>query len=215
MIKSTNTDISTAALLAALRTDEDNEAIEDIAKMRDEAAKVARPLALYAPFTPVAEDGVITINDVVIEDPFVYEMLSECEIVVPYAATCGTELDEWAGTFSDIYEQYIADTLKAMYMSAVQEKLLAEVKEKFFKESEYVSSLNPGSLSEWPIMGQEQLFRILGGVTGDIGIVLTSSFLMIPNKSISGIYFGSEQMFHNCQLCPRADCPGRRAPYTG
>ena len=46
-----------------------------------------------------------------------------------------------------------------------------------------------------------------------IGVNLTDSFLMIPRKSISGIYFPTEIKFYSCQLCPRERCIGRKAPY--
>jgi len=215
IISLTDIDIPLNALLKLLRTDEESEAMEDITAMHREAAGIANPAAVYAPFSPEVRSGILYINETGIEDPFVIKMLSGHETVVPYAATCGTELDAWAGGFTDIYEQFIADSLKALYLSAVQEKLFSEVKNNFFNRKKHISSLNPGSLSEWPITGQSQLFRILGEVSGDIGIVLTESFLMIPNKSVSGIFFGSEEEFHNCQLCPRDDCPNRRAPYSG
>jgi len=34
-----------------------------------------------------------------------------------------------------------------------------------------------------------------------------------PLKSVSGIQFVSEEGFVNCSLCPRENCPGRRADY--
>ena len=37
--------------------------------------------------------------------------------------------------------------------------------------------------------------------------------LMLPRKSVSGIYFPSEVSFFSCQLCPRDRCDGRKAPY--
>jgi hypothetical protein len=46
-----------------------------------------------------------------------------------------------------------------------------------------------------------------------IGVTLTDHCLMIPLKSASGIYFPTEIKFESCQLCPRATCVGRRAPY--
>jgi len=35
----------------------------------------------------------------------------------------------------------------------------------------------------------------------------------VPLKSGSGIWFPSESHYENCMLCPRTDCPNRRAPY--
>ena len=46
-----------------------------------------------------------------------------------------------------------------------------------------------------------------------LGVRLTDSLLMIPSKSVSGIRFPTEQTFASCQLCPRAGCPSRQAPY--
>jgi len=212
VISLSNIEIPVVSLLSALHTDMNNESIDDILRMHKEAAEIAKPAAVYACFTPVVLGSAVSINGVLIEDRFVHEMLAGQETVVPYAATCGTEIDKWAETFTDFYEQYIADVIKAMCLTEIQEKLFDEVKASCFGNDDKISSINPGSLQEWPITGQEQLFGILGGVTGDIRVRLTDSCLMIPNKSISGIFFRSEEGFHNCQLCPRDDCPNRKAP---
>jgi hypothetical protein len=39
------------------------------------------------------------------------------------------------------------------------------------------------------------------------------SLMMDPVQSISGIIFPTETSFESCQLCPRENCPGRRAAY--
>ena len=76
-----------------------------------------------------------------------------------------------------------------------------------------ISRMNPGSLPDWPLPEQQQLFALLGGGPASIGIKLTDSFLMVPIKSVSGIWFPNEESFESCRLCPREKCPGRRAPY--
>jgi len=73
--------------------------------------------------------------------------------------------------------------------------------------------MSPGSLADWPITQQTQLFTLLGDVEGAIGVQLTDSFLMVPMKSVSGMHFPTEISFHSCSLCPRKECPGRSAPY--
>jgi len=211
----TDAAIPVESLLSVLHTDEENESIDDIRRMHREAAEIAKPVAIYAPFIPDIRDGVISINDIIIEEPFVYQMLSDRGLVIPYAATCGTELDAWSRSYTDMYDQYIADSLKALYLNAVLEKLTEEVRSRYFNNAENISSINPGSLEQWPIKGQIQLFNILGGVTADTGVELTESLLMIPNKSVSGIFFRSEDAYHNCQLCLRENCPNRRVPYSG
>ena len=76
-----------------------------------------------------------------------------------------------------------------------------------------MSSMSPGSLQDWPITQQSELFRVLGDVESEIGVRLTESYLMLPMKSVSGLCFPTETSFESCQLCPRDDCPGRAAPY--
>jgi hypothetical protein len=36
---------------------------------------------------------------------------------------------------------------------------------------------------------------------------------MVPNKSVSGLLYPSEDGFQSCQLCHREGCPNRRAPF--
>jgi hypothetical protein len=57
------------------------------------------------------------------------------------------------------------------------------------------------------------LFGLLGDVEAAVGVRLTESFLMLPNKTVSGLVFPTTTSFASCQLCPRAVCPNRRAPY--
>jgi hypothetical protein len=75
--------------------------------------------------------------------------------------------------------------------------------------------MHPGSgdASVWPIEQQGPLFSLLGDVTGAIGVELTDSFLMVPNKSVSGVRFATEIDFRSCQLCHREGCPSRSAAF--
>ena len=207
-------DISMEILLSALHLDREHELIDDIITMHRAAIETAKPVAVFAPYPVDARDGVIRLNNVMLDAPFVYEKLSACDIVIPFVASCGNEIDEWSKTLDDSFEQFVADILKQLCLKAIGERLFSEVREKYFNDGE-ISTINPGSLAEWPIANQHLLFEILGGVTGDIGVVLSDSCLMSPTKSWSGIMFQTEKVFHNCQLCPRTDCPNRKTPYIG
>ena len=129
----------------------------------------------------------------------------------PYMATCGTELEKWSETVNDPLLRYWADAIKESFLrcalEVLREHFTASVK------IERYSSMNPGSLPDWPITEQKKLFSLTGDVEGLIGVHLTESCLMIPVKSISGILFPNETGFNNCQLCQRKNCPGRRAEY--
>jgi hypothetical protein len=73
--------------------------------------------------------------------------------------------------------------------------------------------MSPGSLEDWPITEQPKLFSLFGDTEKSIGVKLTASLLMIPRKSISGILFPSEEGFVSCRLCPRENCPSRKAEF--
>ena len=207
-------DISLEILLSALHLDKEHEMIEDIVSVHQAAVSIVKPVAVFAPLPVDAHDGVIMLNGVRLEESFVYEKLSACDTVIPFVTSCGNEIEEWSKTFDDSFEMFVADSLKQLCLKAIGERLFSEVKEKYFSGGE-ISTINPGSLGEWPITSQPLLFEILGGITGDIGVVLSESCLMIPTKSWSGIMFQTEKVFHNCQLCPRTDCPNRKIPYIG
>ena len=70
-----------------------------------------------------------------------------------------------------------------------------------------------GDADTWAIEQQRDLFSLFGNVFELIGVELTDSFLMIPNKSVSGILFPTEIDFRSCQVCHRKNCPSRSAPF--
>ena len=131
--------------------------------------------------------------------------------VFPYVATCGRELHAWAATIDDWLEGYWAGAIMEMALRTAVQAFLADLEARFGPGE--TSAMNPGSLEDWPLPQQGQLFALLGDVRGAIGVELTESYLMVPVKSVSGLRFPTEVRYENCQLCPRQGCPGRRAPY--
>jgi len=208
-----NVDISLKSLLTALQLDEDDEYVDEIAKLLDEAIKLAKPVAIFKPVVPYVNNGVIELNKIIITEPFVFQMLSTNKLVFPYVASCGSEIEKWSKSFTDFFDQFVVDTLKQMCLGVVRDVLFEKVMNNFLDKDKFISSLNPGSLPEWPITGQISLFHILGTVNEDIGVTLLDSLLMSPTKSVSGIMFQTDDEYHNCQHCSRQDCPGRRTPY--
>ena len=189
--------------------------INDIVGLYNEGIRAAKPVALYSAFVPELRDKMIIINGIALKENFVYEMLSPRGIVVPFVASCGREIDCWSKSLSDMYLLFAADVLKELCLDAVRNEMKKQIEEKHLSSGKSVSAINPGSLPAWPITGQKPLFDMLGGVTEDIGVKLSDGFMVSPTKSVSGIMFETDEEYHNCQLCQRADCPRRTAPYSG
>ena len=132
--------------------------------------------------------------------------------VFPYVITIGTRLEQKADASTDLLDKYYLDKIGNIALSEARNHLEEHLCSRFALNG--LSYMSPGSLEDWPIEEQRPLFSILKGAGGSIGVNLTESLLMIPRKSISGIYFPTEVTFQNCQLCPRQNCEGRKARYN-
>lgn len=139
--------------------------------------------------------------------------LDKIERVFPYVVTCGRELDEIAIPPDDFMKYYCLDAIKETVLVSARRYLEDYLKGNYALGQ--MSRMGPGTgaLGDWPITQQKGLFSIFGNVEDLIGVKLTENFLMIPIKSVSGIYFPTRIEFRSCQLCPRESCSERRAPY--
>jgi hypothetical protein len=100
-----------------------------------------------------------------------------------------------------------------MALSTAFAYLLDHLKERYGLESLSFLSPGAGERQVWPIEQQRELFDFLGNDTAAIGVTLTETFVMIPNKTVSGIFYPCDEAFESCQLCRRERCDYRRAPF--
>ncbi len=176
------------------------------------ATHAAHPKAMYAPIYIDERNGdEVVIAGIRFNSRVLSVNVRGGERVFPFAATCGNELDNWSRELSDPLEHYWAETFKGVVLETAVDALRADVEERY--KTGKISLMNPGSLENWPIEQQKKLFELLGDTGARIGVELTESYVMVPVMSLSGIMFPSEQSFFSCHLCPREDCPGRRAKY--
>jgi hypothetical protein len=173
---------------------------------------IARPKAVYAvAFIEGRSDDAVAIGGVRFTSRVLRVNLDHVERVFPYVATCGTELEAITFPSTDVVKGYFLDAMKNLVLrSAVT--YLAEHLQRTYALGQ-LSRMTPGSLADWPVTQQRELFALLEDVEQAIGVTLTDHCLMIPLKSVSGLYFPTEIKFESCLLCPRAACSGRRAPY--
>ena len=184
---------------------------EEFRDIFDECAEIANPKFMYGK-RAVEHDGIVTYVGVsAFRSRMMQVNFEKIAEAWPYVATCGREIYDLACSKDDPLERYWVDEISEQYLHHAAAMLMEEVKRESGLENLY--SMNPGSLEDFPISCQTQLFDALGGVTEKAGVWLTESFLMMPYKSVSGIYFESDKSFVNCAFCPRENCPNRRAPY--
>ncbi len=145
------------------------------------------------------------------------KVLSELENVhrlFPYIASCGDEMETYDTASLDMLASFWLDTLKTMALGTARLHTVEYIKKTYGVEK--VSSVNPGSgnVDIWPVQELRGIFDLLDQGT-PIGVRLTPSSLMIPNKTISGIFYESENTFTSCKYCERENCPGRKEPFSG
>lgn len=153
----------------------------------------------------------VDIDDVRFTSRVLRVNLDRVNRVFPYIMTIGAELENKATSSKDLMKQFYLETMGDLALDHIGTYLEEHLTTKYRLGK--ISEMNPGSLEDWPITEQKPLFSIFGDVHDLIGVKLTESFLMIPRKSVSGIYFPKEVTFYSCQLCPRKNCKERQAPY--
>ena len=156
------------------------------------------------------EDSVI-IDGVLFHSRVLRKNLENVKRVFPFVITIGAQFEEKADASTDFLAKYYLDTIGNMALRKARKHLEDRLRSQFALAG--LSSMSPGSLADWPIEEQRPLFSLLQGAEASIGVLLTEHLLMIPKKSVSGIYFPTETTFYSCRLCPRERCEGRKAPY--
>ena len=157
------------------------------------------------------EDAVV-IDGICLKSRVLRKNLEKVGRVFPYVVTIGPGLEEKADASQDLLEKYYLDTIGNIALVKARKYLEDKLRARFAIEG--LSFMSPGSLRDWPIEEQVPLFSLLEGVENSVGVKLNKNLLMIPRKSVSGIYFPTKVTFYNCQLCPREHCEGRKAVYN-
>ncbi len=201
-----------AALAQKTHVQADSPYAEELARLALQAQAIARPKAMFklASVECVGDDQV-RVDGVTWTSRVLRVNLERVYRVFAFVATAGMELEDWAHSLTDLLQQFWAEKIQELALQAAHQAMLARIEAEFAPGP--LSTMNPGSLSDWPLREQRPLFALLGDPTAAIGVHLTESLLMIPAKSVSGIKFSTPTRYENCQLCSRPECPGRRAPY--
>ena len=206
--------LDTAALLARVHLAPESEDAAAFTALVDQARAIARPKALYAEaFIEGRGNDTIWIDGITFTSRMLRHRLEGVERVFPHVATCGHELDGVELPAGDVLVQFWWDTIKTELLSAARAHLVTHLTDRFRLGQTARMSPGSGDVDVWPIEQQRLLFALLGGVTPFIGVRLTESCLMIPNKTVSGLLFPTEHGFRTCQVCHRDSCPNRTAPF--
>jgi hypothetical protein len=187
----------------------------DLRALIDVAQNVGSPKAGYAVSFGTGRDGDgIRIEDVWFRSRALSHNLKSVERVFPIVATCGHEMDQAFPGKGDMLKEFWWDLIKTLLLGAANKHLSDHLHRKFRLGKTATMRPGSGDVAVWPIEQQKALFSLLGSVESEIGIHLTESCLMVPNKTTSGLLFPTETDFRSCEVCHRENCPSRHAPFN-
>ena len=153
-------------------------------------------------------------NSITLESKVIARLLEQCERVAIFILTIGNHLEEMVAYLAENGLVLQATVLDAIGSGAAEQ--LAVSVEDMIREIAHVKGLNisrrfsPG-YCDWDVAQQDMIFQALNG--NPAGVNLTDEYLMLPNKSISGIIgIGNSNIenYNPCKVCLKQDCPGRR-----
>ncbi|MGM0366274.1 MAG: vitamin B12 dependent-methionine synthase activation domain-containing protein [Actinomycetota bacterium] len=186
---------------------------------RKQCISQIEPKAVYDVFKIEKAEGekVYFASGNVFKGPNISKILKGSETALVFIFTLGNKIDKLIKETSKS-----GDTLATIVMDSITTSLLTLLGERFSEiaKSEGIQqegwqatcTYSPGQY-KWTIEEQKEIFKMLDG--SPIGVSLNPSFLMVPFKSVSGVYgFGPADRIDKtkvaCELCPRENCIGRR-----
>lgn len=185
---------------------EEQEALidESIAEVVD----AAEPRTVHRVFDLIEAEGMLAVDAAIdLHYGDLQKLLTGCGQCLFIAGTLGAELDRRMRYFSRI------DTVKYVIMDAAASALIEETCDNLQNSlpfSDLTFRFSPG-YGDVPLELQKQLLSVLDAGRR-IGLTLTPQFLMMPQKSISGIVgIGVSDAKKTCRGCLREDnCEFRR-----
>lgn len=195
---------------------------EELATLLEQSRSLIEPKAALTKTRVVSieneqvsmEDG-HTLRGVVLGD-----MLERGQEIVVYVATIGSKLEnkiDQVGNRGDLLRSYLIDRIGNYALHRARASLKVEVARRLAVGHGYMSEFSPGT-GTGELFGLEQqksIFGILGSASESIGVRLTRSLLMLPQKSVSGVLAATRQEYLACAHCPRDACENRVAPFLG
>jgi len=207
--------VDAKSLMARSCVEPGSDDAKDLQSLVELATQKGKPKAAYTVAFVEARDGdTVRIDGISFMSRTLARNLQSVERVFPFVATCGHEMDEAFPTKGDMLKEFWWDMIKARLLG-VAECHVRDHLHRVFRLGK-TATMRPGSgdATIWPIEQQQELFSLLGDVEGRVGVRLTPSSLMVPNKTTSGLLFPTETDFRSCEVCHRENCPSRHAPFN-
>ena len=161
------------------------ELLSELERCEELMLRTARPRLVWRLFS-LAEDSALEGTDYRPAGEDIRAFLSDCDSVVLLAATLGTEAENLIRRAAgrDMAEAVILDALGSAAIEAVCDNFCADLAAAFAPRC-LTDRFSPG-YGDFPFSQQRDFFEILD-ITRRIGVSLSESGLMLPQKSVTAL----------------------------
>lgn len=150
--------------------------------------------------------------------PKLSRSMKNCDEIICFVATIGHGVEKEIVRLMDqnhLSDAYILDSMGSVTAENMVETFYQRMRTKYRAEGKGVTLRFSPGYCDWPVTDQKQLFSSFDSV--QIAVELMDSCLMLPRKSISGV-FGlfpfnpnlSVSSYNPCSECEKRDCLWRR-----
>ena len=162
----------------------------------------------------IRRSSVFIEGSIVFRSQVITRLLRQCEKVSMFVVTIGNHLEETVIRLAQdglVLQSAILDGIGSVAVSNA-----ATVVHDMIREMAHAQGLRIGrrfspGYCDWTIRQQKEIFRALNGNSS--GVHLTSEYLMLPRKSLSGVIgIGPHNMdgYNPCNSCRKPNCQDRR-----
>ena len=185
--------VDAAALIEQAHLEHGSVDAQELLLLVELAMKVGRPKAVYAESFVASRDGdIVVVDGISFTSRTLSRNLASSERVFPLVTTCGHEMDEASPAGGDMLKEFWWELIKASLLGAANKYLDDHLQRAFRLGKTAILRPGSGDPPAWPIDQQQGLFALLGDVEQAIGVRLTDSFIMVPNKTTSGMLFPAQ-----------------------
>ena len=190
----------------------------EVVKLFEKARPLVEPKAVYT-VTQVSrfDDDLVYMEDGhVLRGVVLADMLESGQEVIPYVVTLGPKLESEITNEKNVLRSFLLDKIGNYTLHNALAYLKSFAAERLQNRRGFLSEFSPGTGTGelFGIEQQKPLFDLLNPATASIGVHLTSSLMMVPRKSESGVLAVTNREYVSCAYCPRK-CESRSAPYAG
>lgn len=188
--------------------------IDLIEEILSESQSISNIKAQYLIYDDIAFDndsGTITINKSTFNvKKIVFTQLKRSDSAALFLCTAGAEIgirSRKAMQERDFLRGYIYDVVGSNIVETAADLMQAELEKSMHSSGKMITNRYSPGYCGWDVAEQHQLFELIPD--NYCGIHLTSSALMDPEKSISGIIGIGRNVKYNpytCGLCTQKDC---------